>query len=73
MSRIDGLVVRRLNPADRRLAQRTFEMMSAVFAEERGARSDRYVDDLLSRPDFWALAALDREEPVGGSRHTSCR
>lgn len=66
MSGIADIVVRRLGPADRRLAQQTFEMMTAVFAEDGDALSDRNVDDLLARPDFWALTALFRGEPVGG-------
>lgn len=66
MTRDAQLVVRRLGRADRRLGQQTFALMAAVFDEGGSALSDPYVDALLARPDFWALAALDGEEPVGG-------
>jgi len=40
--------------------------MAEVFDEHRERLSDKYVDDLLSREDFWAIAALSGDEVVGG-------
>jgi aminoglycoside 3-N-acetyltransferase I len=60
------MVIRRLIPGDRGLARATFVMMAAVFDEPRRPLPDDYVDALLGREDFWALAALKDEEPVGG-------
>jgi aminoglycoside 3-N-acetyltransferase I len=46
-------------------------MMAAVFDEDHQALSDRYVDQLLAREEFWAIAALSGEEVVGGlTAHT---
>jgi aminoglycoside 3-N-acetyltransferase I len=62
---------RRLSVGDRELAKGLFRMMSAVFEEEHEPISDDYVDRLLSREDFWVLAALAGDEPVGGlTAHT---
>ncbi len=66
MRRSDDIVVQRLGPSDRRLAQQTFDLMTTVFAEGGDALSAPYVDALLARPDFWALVALDGADPVGG-------
>ena len=66
MSSHEDIVVRRLGPPDRQLAQQTFAHMTAVFDDGGDALSDRYVDALLARPEFWALVALDGEAPVGG-------
>lgn len=40
--------------------------MAEVFDEERNSLSDRYLDRLLARPDFWAFAALLGDDVVGG-------
>jgi aminoglycoside 3-N-acetyltransferase I len=58
--------IRRLAPTDRDLARATFVMMAEVFDEPRRPLPDDYVDALLARPDFWALAAIDDDEPLGG-------
>ncbi len=52
-----------------------FAMMAEVFREPGEAPgkslSDAYVDRLLARPDFWAIAALAGDEVVGGvTAHT---
>lgn len=57
---------RRLGLGDRELARRLFTMMAEVFDEPFRPLEDGYLDRLLARPDFWALAACDGEEPVGG-------
>ena len=60
------MLIRRLVTGDRELARATFEMMADVFEERTRPLPDDYVDGLLARADFWALAAIDDEEPVGG-------
>lgn len=58
---------RRLGADDVRLAAQTFAMMGVVFGDEpRPAPSERYLADLLARPDLWAYAALVDGQPVGG-------
>lgn len=65
------LRVRRLTPADRDLARRVFAMMVETFGEEPRPLGEAYLDLILSRPDFWALAALDGDVIVGGlTAHT---
>ncbi len=58
--------IRRLGPEDVTLAQNTFAVMAAVFDEEAGQVSLAYTRRLLTSETFWALAAVDGEEVVGG-------
>jgi aminoglycoside 3-N-acetyltransferase I len=45
--------------------------MSDVFEEDRGELGDAYIERLLGRPDFWAIAAFAGDELVGGiTAHT---
>lgn len=60
------MLIRRLTAGDRELARATFAMMAEVFDEPRRALPDDYVDGLLARADFWALAAVEGDEPLGG-------
>ena len=47
--------------------------MADVLEEAGEALSDRYVDWLLEREDFWALAAFDGDQIIGGeSQRTAC-
>lgn len=63
---IDGSVkVKRLGPADREIARETFRMMADVFGEGVGDLADEYIDSLLARADFWAMAALRGDQPIG--------
>jgi aminoglycoside 3-N-acetyltransferase I len=63
--------VLRLTAGDREIARATFAMMADVFDEEHGPLSDRYLDRLLTRQDFWAFAAIIDDEIVGGlTAHT---
>lgn len=41
-------------------------MMAEVFEEPQERLSDTYLDDLLAREAFWAIAALSGDEVVGG-------
>lgn len=56
----------RLQPGDRELARALFVLMAEVFEEAYDALSDQYVDRLLAREDFWALAAFDGDQIIGG-------
>lgn len=58
--------IRRLAPTDRDRARALFEMMAEVFGEACRPLGDRYLDRLLRRASFWALAALHEGEVVGG-------
>lgn len=61
----------RLNLGDRELARTLFATMAEVFQEECGALTDVYIDRLLSREEFWAIAAIAGEQIVGGiTAHT---
>lgn len=44
-----------------------FRMMEGVFEEPRLELDDDYVERLLARPDFWAIAAIDAGAVVGGA------
>jgi aminoglycoside 3-N-acetyltransferase I len=56
----------RLQAGDRDLARALFSLMAAVFEEECGPLSDGYLDRLLAREEFWALAAFDGDQIMGG-------
>jgi aminoglycoside 3-N-acetyltransferase I len=58
--------IRRLECGDENLARDTFAMMTSVFDEGVVDLGAAYVAALLARPDFWAMAALEGEEIVGG-------
>ena len=61
----------RLTSDNRELAKGLFIMMAEVFAEGCDHLSDDYLDRLLSREDFWAIAAFVGDEIVGGlTAHT---
>jgi aminoglycoside 3-N-acetyltransferase I len=62
----DGMRSMRLQPGDRELARALFALMAEVFDEPREALSDRYLDRLLAREDFWAVAAFDGDQIIGG-------
>ncbi len=58
--------IKRLAADDRELASNLFRMMAGVFAEESAHVSDGYLDHLLCRSDFWAIAACVGDDVVGG-------
>jgi aminoglycoside 3-N-acetyltransferase I len=60
------LTIRRLGSADDELALATFSVMACVFGETFGFPSPNYVARLLNRVDFWLVAALIKDEPIGG-------
>lgn len=60
-----------MKSGDRDLARELFAMMAEVFREEHDHLGDDYLDALLSRESFWAIAALAGDEVVGGlTAHT---
>lgn len=62
---------KRLTSGERDPARRLFTLMAEVFEEECEPLSDDYLDRLLSREDFWAIAAFAGDELVGGlTAHT---
>jgi aminoglycoside 3-N-acetyltransferase I len=65
------VIIKRLTPPDAHEARRLFQMLSEIFAEPHTALSESYLHKTLSRPDFWALAAIDGGDVVGGlTAHT---
>jgi aminoglycoside 3-N-acetyltransferase I len=46
-------------------------MMAGVFEEDREDISDAYIDRLLGRSEFWAIAAFVGQDAIGGlTAHT---
>jgi aminoglycoside 3-N-acetyltransferase I len=66
MSTDPSIVVRRLGVDDIALALETFRLMAEVFDEDVEELSAAYISGLLSRADFWAMAALRDARPIGG-------
>lgn len=69
---LDGDVrVVRLAAGDTVLAHEMFTLLAVVFETEHAVLSDAYVDRLLGRDDFWAYAAIQHGDVVGGlTAHT---
>lgn len=68
--------IQRLGQEDLTIARELFAMMVDVFDEDDDEPvteplTDEYLDRILSRDSFWALAAFDGSEIVGGlTAHT---
>src|ERR1700722_3660239 len=60
------LRVKRLTSSDRDDARRLFTLLAQIFHEDCAPLSDPYLDQLLLRPEFWALAAFTGENIIGG-------
>lgn len=58
--------VRRLVVSEANLARETFLIMAGAFGEAGAPLGAAYLESLLSRPDFWAFAALAGDGIVGG-------
>ena len=53
------------------MARRLFSMMAEVFEERSEPLGDSYLEQLLNRPEFWAMAAFVDDQLVGGvTAHT---
>lgn len=65
------LEVKRLARGDEAVAAVLFAMMAAVFDEGSVPLSEEYLRKLLSSDSFWAMAAFDGSDVVGGlTAHT---
>ncbi|POH61211.1 GNAT family N-acetyltransferase [Arthrobacter glacialis] len=65
------LEVKRLARGDEAVAAVLFAMMAAVFDEGSAPLSEEYVRKLLGSDSFWAMAAFDGADVVGGlTAHT---
>jgi aminoglycoside 3-N-acetyltransferase I len=63
--------VKRLGANDQVDARRLFTILAEVFDETRAPLSDTYLNELLCRKDFWALAAFAGDDIIGGlTAHT---
>lgn len=61
----------RLKQGDNDLARDLFSLMAAVFEEECEVLSNTYLDQLLACEAFWAIAAFDGDQIIGGvTAHT---
>jgi aminoglycoside 3-N-acetyltransferase I len=58
--------IKRLYSGDTAIAVSMFSMMALVLGEIPETLSLNYVESLLMRNDFWAIAALEGREPAGG-------
>lgn len=63
---------KRLTSGDREEARTLFKLMAEVFSEDcSDVLRDGYVDQLLERREFWAIAAFSGGEIIGGvTAHT---
>ena len=57
---------KRLKPGDRDFARKLFATMAEVFEEDCETLTDAYIDRLLAREDFWAIAAYFDDQIIGG-------
>ena len=68
---MDTIEIRRFSRDDVAAARQLFALMAEVFDEDARPLSDVYVDQLLGRAGFWALAAFMNGDLVGGlTAHT---
>lgn len=58
--------VQRLRQEDRQVARQLFLLMAEVFEEPGSPLSDSYLDRLLARDEFWAVAAFNDDRLAGG-------
>jgi aminoglycoside 3-N-acetyltransferase I len=66
-----NVTVKRLNSNDQLEARRLFTILAEVFEETCAPLSDTYLQELLCRKDFWALAAFAGDDIIGGvTAHT---
>jgi aminoglycoside 3-N-acetyltransferase I len=66
-----SFLARRLDVRDVGLAKRMFMLMAEVFGEDAEELIDAHVEALLTDPRFWAVAALEGNDVIGGvTAHT---
>lgn len=61
-----SLRLARLQASDELLARQLFLLIAEIFENDAVPLSTAYVERLLSRPDFWAIAAFSDDQLVGG-------
>jgi len=61
-----GLRIERLNSGQLEQAKALFALLSEVFGERGSPASEAYIDQLLKQDCFWAVAAIDDDNIVGG-------
>lgn len=57
---------KRLKSDDRDLARKLFATMAEAFEERYETLTDAYIDGLLAREDFWAIAECLDDQVIGG-------
>jgi aminoglycoside 3-N-acetyltransferase I len=57
---------KRLTAIDKKEAQNLFTTMAEIFEEDCVPLNDRYIEQLLCRDEFWAVAAIADDIIVGG-------
>lgn len=68
---MSDLTLKRLAGGDEDVAAVLFVMMAAVFGEDSEPLPEEYLTRLLGSGSFWAIAALDGADVVGGlTAHT---
>ncbi|MCW5966824.1 MAG: hypothetical protein KIT83_22485 [Bryobacterales bacterium] len=60
------ITVCRLGAEDHELARCMFVLLAEVFEEDCCELSSQYISGLLGRNEFWAIAAVDGNNVVGG-------
>jgi aminoglycoside 3-N-acetyltransferase I len=58
--------IKRLYSVDTAVAVSMFSMMASMFGEPADTLRFGYVERLLRRDDFWAIAVLEDRKPVAG-------
>jgi aminoglycoside 3-N-acetyltransferase I len=58
--------IRKLSVGETELARSLFSVMASVFGADSNPVSSEHIAFLLSRDDFWAIAALAEGEPIAG-------
>lgn len=62
---------KRLTSGDREIAGKLFVMMAEAFGEAHEPLTAGYLDSLLNKGDFWAIAAFQGTDIIGGlTAHT---
>ncbi|HEV2620044.1 MAG TPA: GNAT family N-acetyltransferase [Acidobacteriaceae bacterium] len=66
MAQEKQIEIKRLTADDPQQARTMFAMMAEIFSEDFVPLSDLYIQRLLRRGEFWALAAFEGGRVVGG-------
>jgi aminoglycoside 3-N-acetyltransferase I len=61
------MFLKRLKSGDREAARELFATMAEIFEEDFNTPGDAYIDGLLAREGFWAIAAYVHDQVIGGA------